>query len=192
MGKKIIVPNYNHLTAVEAAEKRVNFAFTQEDRVLKQRLAELNKQIKLLKTEQRGVVAAIRQRKLLRNTGSMRRVLLYALKLEGGCYYIGCSYNVDKRYKKHCDGKGAMWTRAHPPLKILEVRETGFFIQEMAAHAEDDMTIEYALKYGGDYVRGGGYCQMKPLWPDVVIQNKESPWTSPRASHLPNPNSVPK
>lgn len=100
-----------------------------------------------------------------------REVMLYALRLEGNNYYVGMSYNVERRFASHVKGKGAAWTKRHRPLEIQETRPTGKFIQDEVAKLEDDMTLEYALKYGSDRVRGGGWCQAHPLWPDVVVEN---------------------
>ena len=33
--------------------------------------------------------------------------------------YVGITTNVDQRYSKHVEGKGAKYTRAHPPIKLL-------------------------------------------------------------------------
>lgn len=100
-----------------------------------------------------------------------RPILLYALQLEDDCWYIGMSRNVDRRYKAHLKGK-TLWTAAHKPVAVAEVRETGLSDDAAVARLEDDMTLEYALKYGSDKVRGGGYCQAKPQWPDVVTLNE--------------------
>ena len=93
-----------------------------------------------------------------------RPILLYALKLQNDCYYIGMSRNVDRRFKAHKKGK-TIWTKEHPPISILEVRETGLTSDSEASQLENEMTLEYARQYGVRFVRGGGYCQRKPVWP---------------------------
>lgn len=148
------------------------FAFSHEDRVLKSRIREINKQIGLLKKERLECSIVLKKREQLRNNSRERTVKLYALQLEDQCWYIGMSYDPVRRFVKHGTSKGAKWTRLHNPIRIHETRETGFNIQDMAAKLEDDMTLEYALKYGSDKVRGGGYCQFKPLWPDLIKDNE--------------------
>jgi len=37
--------------------------------------------------------------------------------------YVGIAKNVSHRYSKHVEGKGAKYTRAHPPLKLLKTWE---------------------------------------------------------------------
>lgn len=44
---------------------------------------------------------------------------LYVLECEGGRLYAGISTDVEKRFQKHLSGKGAKYTRANKPLKIL-------------------------------------------------------------------------
>jgi len=43
---------------------------------------------------------------------------LYLLECRRGTY-IGITNNLAKRYNAHCDGKGARYTRANPPLALL-------------------------------------------------------------------------
>jgi putative endonuclease len=37
--------------------------------------------------------------------------------------YCGYTDDVDKRYKLHCSGKGAKFTRANKPLKLVYTKE---------------------------------------------------------------------
>lgn len=166
------VPGYKKPNELELAKQKAEFAFSKPDRELQQRLHELNEQIKFLKIEQRAVVKAIKNKNMLKKRGALKPVHLYALELTDGYIYVGMSFNPEKRFTKHLKGKGANWTRLHKPIRIFEVRVTEFYDQDEAAHLENDMTIEYVLKYGKDKVRGGGYCQQKPVWPEIVIQNE--------------------
>ena len=43
---------------------------------------------------------------------------VYMLLCEDGSYYTGWTTDVEKRYTKHCNGKGAKYTRVHHPLEI--------------------------------------------------------------------------
>ena len=43
---------------------------------------------------------------------------LYLLECRRGTY-IGITNNLAKRYQAHCEGKGARYTLANPPLAIL-------------------------------------------------------------------------
>lgn len=44
---------------------------------------------------------------------------LYLLECADGSYYAGISTDVDARFAAHLAGKGARYTRAHPPLRVL-------------------------------------------------------------------------
>ena len=44
---------------------------------------------------------------------------VYLLECRDGSIYTGIAIDVSARFALHCAGKGARYTRAHPPLKIL-------------------------------------------------------------------------
>jgi putative endonuclease len=44
---------------------------------------------------------------------------MYVLECEGGSLYTGIAVDVEKRFRVHQSGKGARYTRAFPPLRIL-------------------------------------------------------------------------
>ena len=82
---------------------------------------------------------------------------LYVLELEHGCYYIGITLNIEKRFNEHLVGAGANFTRAHKPLRIIEKLCCDTEDRDLAAKIENAKTLEYAMKYGGDKVKGGMY-----------------------------------
>ena len=45
--------------------------------------------------------------------------LTYAIECQGGSLYIGQTDNLRRRWKQHVDGKGAEWTKAHPPVALV-------------------------------------------------------------------------
>lgn len=96
---------------------------------------------------------------------------IYVLKLQGGYIYVGITKNVDQRFKRHIKGKGSNWTKLHPPIDLIETRPTPHLIDSHAAQMENEVTLEYAKKYGTDLVRGGGYCQTKPVWPPELFEH---------------------
>lgn len=145
---------------------------------LQHELSILNLQIKEFKNKQRQVVKDIKEIDRRCRQQRLNPVSLYALELEDGHYYIGMTFDVGKRFRQHGGSKGAAWTKLHKPISIIETRVTEFYDQDEVAKLEDDMTLEYALKYGLDKVRGGGYCQAKPVWPDVILQNEMNYATS--------------
>lgn len=52
-----------------------------------------------------------------------KRYYVYVLLTERGTYYCGYTDDIDKRYKAHCEGKGAKYTRANKPVKIIYTAE---------------------------------------------------------------------
>ena len=44
---------------------------------------------------------------------------VYLLECKDGSIYTGVAIDVAARFAVHCAGKGARYTRAHPPVKIL-------------------------------------------------------------------------
>lgn len=47
---------------------------------------------------------------------------LYLLECRSGSYYAGISNDVEARFQAHLAGKGAKYTRANPPVKVLAIR----------------------------------------------------------------------
>ena len=45
--------------------------------------------------------------------------VLYLLECNNGAFYAGITNNLEQRYAAHLSGKGARYTRANPPLRIL-------------------------------------------------------------------------
>lgn len=46
---------------------------------------------------------------------------LYLLECAGGVFYAGITNDLDARFRAHCAGTGAKYTRANKPLRILAV-----------------------------------------------------------------------
>lgn len=47
---------------------------------------------------------------------------LYLLECNNGAYYAGITNDLPARFLAHQSGKGARYTRANPPVKILASR----------------------------------------------------------------------
>jgi putative endonuclease len=45
--------------------------------------------------------------------------VLYLLECENGAFYAGITNDLEARFAAHQAGKGARYTRANPPVKIL-------------------------------------------------------------------------
>lgn len=49
---------------------------------------------------------------------SSRPWVLYLLECRGGSLYAGITTDLERRFAQHLAGKGARYTRSHPPLRI--------------------------------------------------------------------------
>lgn len=86
---------------------------------------------------------------------STTKTNVYCLLCEDNTYYVGKASNVEKRFRKHKSGSGSIWTRAHAPIKIVEIREN------VSPFEEDKMVKEYMFEHGINSVRGGSYIQLE-------------------------------
>ncbi len=48
---------------------------------------------------------------------------LYLLECEDGVYYAGIAIDVEQRFFQHVFGRGAKFTRARAPVRVLAARE---------------------------------------------------------------------
>jgi putative endonuclease len=48
---------------------------------------------------------------------------LYLIECRDGSIYTGITVNVEARYAAHASGKGARYTRSHPPQRLLAAVE---------------------------------------------------------------------
>lgn len=48
--------------------------------------------------------------------------VLYLLECKNGAFYAGITNNLEQRYAAHLSGKGARYTRANPPQRILATK----------------------------------------------------------------------
>ena len=62
----------------------------------------------------------------------------YILECKDGSYYTGWTNNLEKRLKEHNEGKGAKYTKARKPVRLL-------YFEEFDSK-EDAMKREYAIK----------------------------------------------
>lgn len=52
-----------------------------------------------------------------------KKYYVYLILTVNNTIYCGYTDNVEKRYILHCEGKGAKYTRANKPLKLLYTKE---------------------------------------------------------------------
>lgn len=73
-----------------------------------------------------------------RQRESQRPFWLYLLECEDGTLYTGIARDPEARFWQHASGQGAAYTRAHPPRRLVALRE----LPSMS----DALKAEYALK----------------------------------------------
>ena len=56
---------------------------------------------------------------------------LYVLECDDGSCYTGISPDPAKRFVSHCAGKGAAYTRIHPPKVMLVTEAVGTYSQAL-------------------------------------------------------------
>ena len=52
-----------------------------------------------------------------------KKYYTYILLIENNSLYCGYTDDVEKRFQTHLSGKGAKYTRAHKPIKIVYTKE---------------------------------------------------------------------
>lgn len=94
---------------------------------------------------------------------------LYVLELEDGCWYVGITKDLKKRYGQHKSGKGAYWTKIHKPIRVVRKEETDYTIESDAIMVESAVTIEYVKKYGAEFVIGGDFTKYDKEWDNTLV-----------------------
>lgn len=63
---------------------------------------------------------------------------VYMIRCKDGSLYTGWTNNLEKRFRNHCEGKGAKYTRGRGPLELV--------YYEVFEDKKDAMKREYAIK----------------------------------------------
>ena len=61
---------------------------------------------------------------------------VYLIECSDGSLYTGIAVDVDARYAAQARGKGARYTRAHPPARLLARKQSHESQPELLATAE--------------------------------------------------------
>jgi predicted GIY-YIG superfamily endonuclease len=80
----------------------------------------------------------------------MQTDIVYVLKLEDDCWYVGLTANLNKRLRNHFSSGGSAWTKLHRPIDLEETTEGDKAYEKY-------LTLCYMKKFGIDNVRGAGY-----------------------------------
>jgi putative endonuclease len=63
---------------------------------------------------------------------------LYLIECEGGSIYTGITVDLERRLSQHKSGKGARYTRAHPPKRLLATIE----FEDRSTASKAELTIK--------------------------------------------------
>lgn len=110
---------------------------------------------------------------LQRNMGSTKKDsagiswFLYLLECSDGSIYTGIAVDVAARYAAHEKGRGAKYTRSHPPRRLLAV----FAYPDRAAASR----AEYAMKRLSRLQKRSLCLQRSALWqlPQSAVQGED-------------------
>jgi predicted GIY-YIG superfamily endonuclease len=88
---------------------------------------------------------------------TLKKQMLFVLKLENERYFIGKSIDFYKALRKHEKGNASKWTKLNKPIDVIETielnEENSLEIQDKL----DSLVQKYFNKYGIKNVRGGRY-----------------------------------
>ena len=99
--------------------------------------------------------------------------MLYVLRLQDGCYYVGRTQLEDlSRLNVHFSGEGCDWTRVHPPITIEKLYHMS------SEEDEDELTLLLMETHGVDRVRGGQWSCVD-LVPRDVLERRRSRFKRP-------------
>lgn len=76
--------------------------------------------------------------------------VVYVLRLEDDCWYVGYTVNLLNRLNQHCKATGSSWTAMHRPLELYSV-EPGDKTRER------ELTLELMQEHGWRMVRGAAW-----------------------------------
>lgn len=88
-----------------------------------------------------------------------RQRYVYTIECENGCYYVGQTKNVPKRFKQHQAGKGSWFTTLNRPIKVIDTIDVGIITEPQAIEWENRIAAQLISIYGIDSVRGGAFIQ---------------------------------
>ena len=83
-------------------------------------------------------MALFHQQRGLMVKSSASQWFVYLLECTNGRLYTGITTSPEKRFQKHCSGKGAMFTRLNRPLRMIGARP--------CSNRSDASKIEWMIK----------------------------------------------
>lgn len=91
------------------------------------------------------------------------QIYIYTLALEDGYYYVGKTIDPDRRFNEHFNDEGAVWTKLHSPVSVIEKESFLVSSPEEEDRWENHQTIKMMKAKGWQMVRGGYWCNAGEL-----------------------------
>ena len=83
---------------------------------------------------------------------------MYVLECEHRYHYVGVTTNLEHRLREHQNGRGALVTKQHKPMKLQAVYSLGYMSYKEAEEYEDCYTLTMVIKSRSKRWRGGRFC----------------------------------
>lgn len=101
---------------------------------------------------------------------------MYALECEDGSIYIGHTEDLERRFEDHSKGKGADWTKRHPPKRVAyweEVQSHSVALERerklKSGSGREWLKVEIARR---DTVPGTLPAQIADLFPSRLVDSE--------------------
>ncbi len=154
-----VIKNY-HIEDLKAT--KIPFPPQAEQRQI---VAETEQRLSVVDAEEKAIEAALKQAARLRQSILKRafegrlvpqdptdlpaprpgHCFIYALECSDGSHYIGQTEDVERRWCEHVGGRGADWTKTHPPVALVHWEE--FESREKAVEREQWLKTGFGRKW---------------------------------------------
>ena len=82
---------------------------------------------------------------------------VYMLRCRDGSLYTGVASDVERRFAEHLSGRGAKYTRSHPPVAVVYREECA---DKSAALRREAAVKKLPRKQKLDLIKGDTICQL--------------------------------
>jgi predicted GIY-YIG superfamily endonuclease len=89
-----------------------------------------------------------------------REITIYVLELENGFFYVGKTYDIKNRLKRHSKGTGSAWTKIHLFERLFKQYTFDIEKPEDEEYWENFITLKFMKEKGWKKVRGGYWCNI--------------------------------
>ncbi len=95
----------------------------------------------------------------------MTKGVVYTLRLENDCWYVGYSENIQTRICSHFLGAGSKFTQINKPIEVINVKPGDTLLETLT-------TLSLMCQFGWEKVRGGAYTNLEMKCPAALAKAK--------------------